>query len=156
MLLSRTITVAVGLKPAQTKWIHEEVVKATSLGAFSNDIKRSQAFSHHIQPLVFSSHVLLEQDYFSPTPPLISDLTTFHLLGYNLQRAERDEGRGVSDETGLSQHKHGDFIHRGRLIPIWNRAAGGTHVSHIGVRYVSTKPKYLRAAGLLSHMTPER
>lgn len=66
----------------------------------------------HIQPLVFLRHMLLEQEYFSPTPPLTSDLTTFHLLGYNLQRAERDgdvEGRGVPDETSLSKHKHGNF-----------------------------------------------
>lgn len=93
-----------GLKPAQTKWIHEagSLVKATSLGAFSNDIKWSQAFSHHIQPLVFLRQMLLEQEYFSPTPPLTSDLATFHLLGYNLQRAE-------SDEASLSKHKHGDF-----------------------------------------------
>lgn len=51
--------------------------------------------------------MLLEQEYFSPTPPLTSDLITFHLLGYNLQRAERDEG--ASDETSLSKPKHGNF-----------------------------------------------
>lgn len=61
-----------------------------------------------LQPLVFFlCRMQLEQEYFSLTLPLTSDLTTFRLLGCNLQRAERDEG--VRVEASLSKPKPGNF-----------------------------------------------